>query len=489
MPQHRPVNVPSDHDPAQRSLGVERRSIGYIPKAERYGRPLDQFTLWFGANMDITALVTGALAVVLGGDVVWSLTGLFVGQLFGGAVMALHAVQGPRLGLPQMISSRAQFGVYGATIPLLLVVIMYVGFAASGAVLAGQAIAGILNSAHWIGIVVFGVATMIIAIIGYRLIHILGRINSIVGSIVFCYLFYRLFDTADFGALLSPSSFSMSSFLLAVSLSASWQIAYGPYVADYSRYLPPETPAWRTFLASLSGSVLSSQLAMTFGVFAAALAGPAFSGNEVSFVVGLGGTGLGAVLLYGAIAFGKLAATVLNAYGGFISLVTTITGFFQIREISRRARISAVTLIVASATFLALFASKDFLSIFSTFVLLLLTFFTPWSAINLVDFYFVSKEHYDVPALLDPNGRYGRWNKVALTTYLVGVLAQLPFLYTSVYEGPMVRVLGHTDVSWIVGLLVPGAIYFVWARRDRSNVPAESILPDDHVEPVGLAVK
>ena len=40
---------------------------------------------------------------------------IVVAALFlGGAVMALHAAQGPQLGLPQMISSRVQFGVYGA---------------------------------------------------------------------------------------------------------------------------------------------------------------------------------------------------------------------------------------------------------------------------------------------------------------------------------------------------------------------------------------
>jgi NCS1 family nucleobase:cation symporter-1 len=63
-----------------------------------------------------------------------------VGNLLGGAVMSLHSAQGPRLGLPQMISSRAQFGVRGAVVPLLLVVVMYVGFFASGSVLAGQAV-------------------------------------------------------------------------------------------------------------------------------------------------------------------------------------------------------------------------------------------------------------------------------------------------------------------------------------------------------------
>jgi NCS1 family nucleobase:cation symporter-1 len=39
--------------------------------------------------------------------------------------------------------------------------------------------------------------------------------------------------------------------------------------------------------------------------------------------------------------------------------------------------------------------------------LFLLTFFIPWSAINLVDYYFISKEECDVDALYDPNGKYG----------------------------------------------------------------------------------
>lgn len=90
---------------------IETRAIDFIPENERHGRLLSQFTLWFSANLQITAVITGALAVVQGGDVFWSLIGLLIGQLLGGAVMALHGAQGPRLGLPQMISSRVQFGV------------------------------------------------------------------------------------------------------------------------------------------------------------------------------------------------------------------------------------------------------------------------------------------------------------------------------------------------------------------------------------------
>lgn len=33
---------------------IEKRSIDYIPEAERHGRLLSQFTLWLGANLQIT---------------------------------------------------------------------------------------------------------------------------------------------------------------------------------------------------------------------------------------------------------------------------------------------------------------------------------------------------------------------------------------------------------------------------------------------------
>lgn len=93
---------------------IETRSIEPIPDGERHGSIFSQFTLWLGANLQITAMVTGALTIVFGGDVFWSLAGLMLGQIAGGIVMALHAAQGPQLGIPQMISSRVQFGVYGA---------------------------------------------------------------------------------------------------------------------------------------------------------------------------------------------------------------------------------------------------------------------------------------------------------------------------------------------------------------------------------------
>ncbi|WP_248916449.1 purine-cytosine permease family protein [Pseudomonas moorei] len=464
---------------AQRKTYIERRSIDYIPESERHGRLLSQFTLWFGANLQVTAIVTGALAVVLGGDVFWSLVGLLLGQLLGGAIMALHAAQGPQLGLPQMISSRVQFGVYGAVIPIVLVCLMYVGFSASGSVLAGQAISQLINVSDAAGILIFAAMIVVLTVLGYRTIHLIGRLSSLIGVVSFFYLFYRLLSVHDIGELLGNRHFSLSSFLLAISLSASWQIAFGPYVADYSRYLPRTTSAWKTFLAVGLGSVIGTQISMVFGVFVAALAGDQFAGHEVAYIVGMGASGVVASLLFFSIVFGKVTITTLNAYGSFMSLATIISGFRGNRDISRTVRLIYILVMVGFATALALLGRHSFLHDFSAFILFLLAFFTPWSAINLVDYYLVTKERYDIPALSDPDGRYGRWNVTGIAVYALGVVIQLPFIATSFYTGPLVEPLGGTDISWLIGLTVPALIYYLAARHSMQRVPAQLILPQD----------
>ncbi|MFG3202556.1 purine-cytosine permease family protein [Streptomyces sp. NPDC048192] len=447
---------------------VELRSIDVVPDEERHGTAFSQFTLWLGANLQITAVVTGALAVVFGGDVVWSLAGLLLGNLLGGAVMALHSAQGPRLGLPQMIQSRAQFGVRGAVVPLLLVIVMYVGFFASGSVLAGQAVGELTHTNDTTGIVVFAAVTAVVAAVGYRVVHALGRLAGAVCAVAFVYLGVRLADRADLTALLHDAHFSPPMFLLAMSLSASWQLAFGPYVADYSRYLPRTTSTRATFWWTLSGSALGSQWSMTFGVLVAATAGAKFLDSQVGYVVALGGTGLVASFFYFVIALGKLTVNVLNTYGGFMSMVTGVSGFRGQRQLSRAGRVAYIALVMVAGTAVALLGKDSFLPSFKDFLLFLLTFFTPWSAINLVDYYLISKERYDIPALSDPRGRYGAWRWDALAVYAVGLLAQLPFLATGFYTGPLVEPLGGADVSWIVGLVVPALLYWLTGRRNAA---------------------
>jgi purine-cytosine permease-like protein len=97
---------------------IERRSIDVVPAGERHGTPRSQFTLWFGANMQVTAIV---------------------------------------------------------------------------------------------------------ATLGYRYIHVLGRIATVVGIIGFTYLMIRLVTNYDLSSLIGQKPFDSVTFLLAISLGAGWQ--------------------------------------------------------------------------------------------------------------------------------------------------------------------------------------------------------------------------------------------------------------------------
>jgi Purine-cytosine permease and related proteins len=109
-------------------MQVEKRSIDFIPEAERHGQPGSLFFIWFGANMNITTIASGVLPVVMGLNLFWSALAIIIGSLLGAIFMASHSAQGPKLGIPQMIQSRAQFGILGAVLPLLFVMLIYLGF-------------------------------------------------------------------------------------------------------------------------------------------------------------------------------------------------------------------------------------------------------------------------------------------------------------------------------------------------------------------------
>ena len=129
----------------ERAGRLEHSTIQPIPLDQRHGTYGDLFTVWFGSNLMLLTIVTGGLAVtVFALPFGWAVVGLAAGNLVGAVFMALHAAQGPTLGVPQMIQTRGQFGSLGSLLVIGIVIVMYVGFLASNLVLGGQALASLL---------------------------------------------------------------------------------------------------------------------------------------------------------------------------------------------------------------------------------------------------------------------------------------------------------------------------------------------------------
>ena len=112
-------------------MAVERATIQPIPDENRHGTFRYLFYIWFGCNMSLLTVVTGALATTsFGLGFLSSSCAIILGLLIGTVFMALHAAQGPQLGLPQMVQTRGQFGAIGGMLVFAAVILMYVGFIA-----------------------------------------------------------------------------------------------------------------------------------------------------------------------------------------------------------------------------------------------------------------------------------------------------------------------------------------------------------------------
>jgi nucleobase:cation symporter-1, NCS1 family len=438
---------------------LEHRAIEYIPPSERHGRPNTLFTIWFASNAQITAVATGLLATaVFGLSLTWSIAAILIGNLVGCLFMAYHSVQGPRLGMPQMIQSRAQFGMFGAILPILAVVVLYIGFFTSSAILGGEALARLLHvSTNW-GIVICDAVTLIMASVGYDLIHRYDRWASVLFAAVFIAITVKML-TATRPAYHGHAD-TTATILLAISVFVSWQITWAPYVSDYSRYLPQDTSAARTFWYTYAGSAIGACWFMIIGALGGILAPAAISANTAGYFAGLFPAAQWLILLTAAL--GIFAANVENLYGPFLAAAAAVSPSGRVGS-APLARFLAGAAVAILGTALGILASAHFLTDLSNFVLFLLYFMIPWTAINLTDYYIVRRGRYVIADIFKTNGIYGRVNWWGVGIYLLAILVEIPFVNSSLYVGPLAKDLGGADISWIVGFIVAAVLYYLTA--------------------------
>ena len=116
--------------------------------------------------------------------------------------------------------------------------------------------------------------------------------------------------------------------------------------------------------------------------------------------------------------FGLVTITSLNYYGASLTLLSVMDSVRPSPPtLAKRILTLVASAVVATATSLALVSSQNFVAKFGEFLAVLLYLFTPWTAINLVDFYYVRKGHYSVREIFNCDGMYGRWNWRGLWAY------------------------------------------------------------------------
>ena len=442
---------------------VESRSIDYVPLAERHGKVWHLWPVWFTGDAHLATLATGALGVAAGMDLFWASLAVIGGCALGTVLMAFHCTQGPHLGLPQMIQSRPQFGYLGALLVWIVALFTYIGYNALNQSLAASAVKELAGFPESRTIIVFAILATAVAVIGYDLIHKAQRWLAYAMLAVLAVYTVGAFSIVDLGALLRPGEFKATPFLVQFFAAAAYQLSWSIYVSDYSRYLPKEVGIRESFFWTFWGAFIGGAWMMLVGAFA----GAAFGSKDI--IVALRESsdaifpGFGVVMLVTSF-LGLVTITSLNFYGASLTLLSVADSLTKV-TLGIKSRLAALATVFAVTLSLSLFAAGNILHGFEAFLGVLAYLFTPWTAINLVDFFFVRKGHYSIRAMFQPDGMYGMWNRNGLISYAVGFVAMIPFFKTGLYVGPVAKALGGADISMLVGLPVSAGVY-LWLCRN-----------------------
>lgn len=456
-------------------IGVETRSIDYVPLNERGGKVWHQGPFWFAGNFVPTTMLTGFIGPALGLPALYSIIAIIIGVMLGTFFMAFHANQGPTMGLPQMIQSRAQFGIRGVIIPFLAVVFVYVGFNVFNVILAVDALETVLPGYRSFWMLIMIVIAMIIAIIGHHLLHKIQRFITYMMITLFIVITIMAIKNIDMDARIVDPSFAFGVFLIQLSASAGYQISYSVYVSDYSRYLPANTNSFQVIFWTYLGAGGSAIWLMSLGAY---ISSGLTTSDVIQIIQSLGnrffdGFGIIAVLALIPSLIGIMA---VNSYGAMLTSISALDAFSPITP-NRKIRVSSLIFVSVIIYCIALLIPNDYLGSFNDFVLLMLYFLIPWTAVNLVDYYFVRKGNYVIPEIFNLKGIYGAWSKSGLTAYLLSFISMLPFMSLSFYQGIFVDWMHGADLAFVPGLLVAGVTYYYLSRDIDLN--KEKALKDD----------
>ncbi|TCW77492.1 allantoin permease [Burkholderia sp. SRS-46] len=455
-------------------LEIEHHSIDYIPASERHAKLASQGPFWFLGNFHFFTISIGFVGPGMGLSAGWTMLAGTLGIMFGTLFMAFHGSQGPEMGLPQMIQSRAQFGYRGVIVALLATLFVFVGFNVVNVSLMVDGVHNVFGiDGGFVAVAAVSVGALL-AIYGHDLMHraftwALIATLPLYALVTLALAFGHAAPAPVAGVPMATPGFSWIAFATQFAIAASYNISYAPYVSDYSRYLPKHTSRAKLIGVIFAGASLSGAWMIGLGAWLAQELHAADALVAMNSVGASLAPGLGKLIAIVSLV-GFLPIIALNAYSAMLTVLTGIDSIVPIKP-TRRARVASI---VAISTFVlgCVFAIRgNGIALLQTFLTLMLYFLVPWTAVNLVDYFFVRRGHYAIAHFFTPRGLYGAWQLRGILSYLIGFAAMVPFFYVfdaeanrEVFVGPFARMLGGVDIAWLIGLVVAGGMYGVLSR-------------------------
>jgi NCS1 family nucleobase:cation symporter-1 len=286
----------------------------------------------------------------------------------------------------------------------------------------------------------------VVGFFGYELIHRLQAVLTVVLFVTFLVFAVKLVGGHDVTAPATVHGADLAgAFVLEVTIALSLAISWASYAADFSRYLPANSSRAAVFGFTFGGIVLAYIFVQGIGIAAAEAIGE-HTAEGVRSVMGGGLLGGLALLI---IALASIGSGVMNDYSGSLALQTI--------GVRVRRPVSAVIVTVLAFTLILWLHAADTATRFQD-VLLLVSYWIPaFVAVVVVDWLLrvrgrasinPAQEHTDRPDAV-----------AALIVFVAAYVAAVPFMNTTLWQGPAARAWHGADTAYFVNLLVAALLY------------------------------
>ncbi|MGA9078006.1 MAG: cytosine permease [Acidimicrobiales bacterium] len=451
---------------------LEQRGIEHVADADRKLRPAGLFWMWTGAIWNVEFLVYGALIVSFGLSFWQAVLAILVGNIFY-VFLGWASLSGPKSGTTAFMVSRAPFGRNGNRAPSLFNWITQVGFEVEGLVIVVLIVVAMFvregvhlnDTGKTIAIILAVLIQFVVPFLGHATITKVLRYLSYVFIVVFIIMACLVIPHAHVTSLHQNTSWWLWTGALVLIVSAGG-LGWTENAADYSRYLPADTPPVKTFWAATLGGAIPSILLELLGA-AAYLVSPAVTA-AAAVPAAFASWFFWPFLI---LALPQLFA--INTIDMYSSGVT-----LQALGLPTKRWVCVVidTIISGGVTALVIFKG-NFYTDLSGFLDYIVVWLGAWFGVYIVD-YMLRRGRYDFSSLAAKKGglywRNGGFNWKALSALAAGMFAAMMWIeaqyYVPSYSSPLSNHFYGADFSWAFGLLVSAIIYYVLSFR---SVPKE----------------
>lgn len=461
--------MPESHSRSTQKPLIESFGVEPIPPEARTSTPWDFLRIATGSVLTTATVLLGTLPVALGLSFAASVTAIVLGVVIGALLLAPLASIGQRSHTNNAVASGAHFGVTGRVVGSILSLLVAITFFTLSVWVCGDAVVAALGLAspdlanNVTAAIAYGLtalATFAICVVGYRWLLAANKFLAPAMLILMALGFLALGGRIDL-------SYSGTGEYLLGGFWATWvaallivmanPISYGPFLGDWSRYVPQKFPArhlrWAVIVAQLS-----SLIPFIFGAATASLVPDA-----TAYIAGLVEISPGwyvaplIVVLIG----GSLGGSTSSLYG---------TGLDFSSVIPRLNRMQA-TIIIGSISIVLVFLGRFVFSLVDTinaFTTLILILSAPWVSILLVG-YLTRRGYYLVEDLQVFNrGQQGGaywftrgFNIRSMIAWLLGAAVGLLSAHTALISGPLHNIAGGIDTSFFLSFFVSGSVYYI----------------------------